>query len=204
MPKTYFQRLAKRLIGFKAGSDGVAAVEFAFILPVLMVMTFGVLEATRAVLMHKRFQRSVALVSDLVSREDTLGTDVATGDAALNGLMKAAEHIMEPYSHATLKIGVSAISADPNPAVATTKVAWKYSYNGFPVTACGGTKAMPAAGMIAAGNTAILVEAEYTYSPIIANLVPGYKTSVTWHDKIANAPRGSCPNYAGKQCLTCP
>jgi Flp pilus assembly protein TadG len=195
--------LTKSLRNFKGSTAGVAAVEFAYILPVLMMMTFGVIEATRAVIIHKRFQRAVALISDLVSREETLGTDVATGDAALAGIMKAAEHVMAPYSYSTLKIGVSAISADPNPAITTTTVAWKYSYHGYPTTACHATKAMPAAGMIAAGNSAILVEADYTFTPLLSNLVPGFKASSTWHDKIANAPRGSCPNYAGKQCITC-
>jgi Flp pilus assembly protein TadG len=204
MPTYRRHRLAKRLLSFKSSSAGVAAIEFAYILPVLMMMTFGVIEATRAVIMHKRFQRSVALISDLVSREETLGTNVASADAALAGIMKAAEHTMSPYSAASLKIGVSAISANSNPAITATTVAWKYSYHSYPMTACGGTKAMPATGMIAAGNSAILVEADYTFTPLLGDLVPGFKTAVTWHDTIANAPRGSCPNYAGLQCLTCP
>ena len=198
------QRLAFRLNLFKASSAGVAAVEFAYILPVLLMMTFGVIEATRAVIMHKRFQRATALIGDLISREETLGTNAATGNAALAGIMKAAEHTMAPYSYASLKIGVSAISANAN--TGATTVAWSYPYHSYPVTACGGAKNIPGNEdhtMIANGNTAILVESQYTYTPLLSNLVPGFKTSVNWTDRIANAPRGACPNYAGKQCTAC-
>ena len=199
MPASFFRYLAIRLSQFRSNATGVAAVEFALVAPILLIMTFGVIEASRAVMMHKRFQRSVALVSDLVSREVTIGATVAEGNTQLAGMMKAAEHAMYPYSHSTLKIGISAIVAPPAPATQTT-VAWAYPYQGFPVSSCGTSKNMPAAGMISAGNAAILVEAQYTYTPLIANLVPGFKGAVTWNDKISNAPRGSCPDYAGKKC----
>jgi Flp pilus assembly protein TadG len=203
MSRKFRQRTTLVLEAFKKSTSGVAALEFAYILPILLIMTFGVVEATRAVLMHKRFQRATALIGDLVSREETLGTNVTTGNAALEGIMKAAVNTMYPYDPATLKLGVSAISANANAAVTQTTVAWSYAYNGYPVTACGGNKNMPATGMITAGNTAILVEAQYTYKPILSDLIPGFKASTNWTDRIANAPRGACPNYAGKQCTSC-
>ena len=150
-------------------------------------------------MMHKRFQRSIALVGDLVSREEQIGTTVSEGTTAMAGMMKAAEHAMKPFDTATLKMGVTAIEADPNNAAITT-VAWAYPYKGYPTSACGANKSMPAANMITKGNSAILVEAEYVYTPIIANLIPGFSTSVTWKDKIAHAPRGQCPDYGGKKC----
>jgi hypothetical protein len=79
-------------------------------------------------------------------------------------------------------------------------VGWSYPYHSYPVSACGASKNMPAAGMITAGNSAILVEAQYTYTPLIGNLVPGFTGSIVWTDRIANAPRGQCPDYAGKKC----
>ena len=59
---------------------------------------------------------------------------------------------------------------------------------------------MPAANMITKGNSAILVEAEYMYKPILTDLVPGFNVAIKWTDQIAHAPRGRCPNYAGKDC----
>ena len=165
------------------------------------MMTYGVIEASRAVMMHKRFQRSVAMVGDLVAREETIGDSASTAKAQMDGIMKAAEHIMRPYDISSLKVGVTAVQADPNNA-SITKVAWSYPYKSYPVLACNATKAMPASGMITKGNSAILVEAEYIYKPILTNLVPGFKLSMQWKDQIAHAPRSRCPDYAGKNC-TC-
>lgn len=199
MPTSFRKSIALRFGQFRANCAGVAAVEFAFIAPVLMIMTIGIAEASRAVMMHKRYQRSVAMVGDLVSREDAIGTTAAEATAEMAGMMKAAEQAMAPYSFATLKIGVSAIMAPIAPATQTT-VAWSYPYHSYPVSACGANKNMPAANMISAGNAAILVEGQYTYTPLIANLIPGFKGSVTWTDTIAYSPRGACPDYAGKKC----
>ena len=196
---TIGQRIAIRLHQFKDNCAGVAAVEFAYLLPLLILMTYGVLETSRGVMMHKRFQRSVAMVGDLVAREETIGDDAQAANAEMGGLMKAAENAMRPYATASLKMGITAIEADPNNAT-ITKVAWSYSHNGYTTAACGATKAMPAAGMITKGNSAILVEAQYTYTPILTNLVPGFKVSLQWNDQIANTPRSRCPNFAGKNC----
>ncbi len=193
------QRIALRVHVFKENCAGVAAVEFAYLLPLLIMMTYGVIEASRAVMMHKRFQRSVAMIGDLVSREEQIGDSDAAATAEMDGMMKAAEHIMKPYDISTLKMGVTAIQADPNNAT-ITKVAWSYPYKGYPVLACNAPKAMPASGMITKGNSAILVEAEYMYKPILTGLVPGFDVAIKWQDQIAHAPRGRCPNWAGKDC----
>ena len=201
MTLTIRQRIKLRVALFKNCCAGVAAVEFAYLLPVLIMMTYGVIEASRAVMMHKRFQRSVVMVGDLVAREETIGDSASTAKAQMDGIMKAAEHIMRPYDISSLKVGVTAVQADPNNA-SITKVAWSYPYKSYPVLACNATKAMPASGMITKGNSAILVEAEYIYKPILTNLVPGFKLSMQWKDQIAHAPRSRCPDYAGKNC-TC-
>lgn len=201
MTLTIRQRIKLRVTIFKDCCAGVAAVEFAYLLPILIMMTYGVIEASRAVMMHKRFQRSVAMVGDLVAREETIGTNASTAKAQMDGIMKAAEHIMRPYDISSLKVGVTAVQADPNNAT-ITKVAWSYPYKSYPVLACNASKAMPASGMITKGNSAILVEAEYIYKPILTNLVPGFNMSIQWKDQIAHAPRSRCPDYAGKNC-TC-
>ena len=199
MTLTLRQRLVIRLHLFKENCAGVAAVEFAYLLPLLIMMTYGVFEASRAVMMHKRFQRSVAMIGDLVAREETIGTSVASGNTEMAGMMKAAEQAMYPYDISTLRIGITAIQADINNAAITT-VAWSYPYNGYSVSSCSSPKAMPAPGMITKGNAAVLVEGEYMYKPLLTGLVPGFDATFKWEDKIAHAPRGRCPNYAGKDC----
>jgi Flp pilus assembly protein TadG len=197
-------RIAKAVRAFVENAGGVAAVEFAYMVPLLLLATFGTLEVARGVLMHKRFQRASAMVGDLIAREKDLGTDQASAILEIDGIMKSAEHAMKPFSAATLKIGVMSIRAKSNDAT-STKIEWSRAYHGKSVPAQCATKAMPASGMITQGNAAIIVESEYTYQPILANLIPGFKTNMTWTDTITHSPRNSCVNYAGQNCvLACP
>ena len=112
--------------------------------------------------------------------------------------MKAAEHVMNPYDTATLKMGVTSIRAATNNANNTT-VEWSYPYHAYPVTACASVKAMPASGMITAGNAAIVVESEYMYKPFLNNLIPGFKTQFLWQDTITHAPRNASVVYGCEQ-----
>ena len=197
-------RFASALRRFVENTAGVAAIEFAYMVPLLLLATFGTLEVARGVLMHKRYQRAGAMVGDLVAREKALGTDQATAVAELNGIMASAQHVMKPFSTATLKVGVMSIRAKSNDAT-NTKIEWSYAYQGQSVPAQCATKAMPASGMITQGNAAIVVETQYTYTPLLANLIPGFTNAITWTDAITHSPRNSCVNYAGQNCvLTCP
>ena len=200
MTTTFNYSVAAHLRRFRASTAGVAAIEFAYILPLLVLMTVGVFEVSRGVLAHKRFQRATAMVGDLVAREQQLGTTKATAKTALDGIMRAAEHAMRPYNTTTLQIGISAIRASPTDAT-DTRVEWSYPYRNYPVTACSSPKAMPAAGMITKGNAAIVVEAQYKYKPFTANLIPGFGTVLTWRDTITHAPRNGTVVYGcAAQC----
>lgn len=194
--------LKARLQSFKKSTAGVAAIEFAMILPILVLMTLGVAEVTNAVIAHKKFQSAVAMVGDLVSREETIGSDTNSANLAMQGIMKSAENAMYPFNKLDLKMAITAIAANPNTGVQT--VAWAYSHRGYPLTACQAPKSMPAANMITPGNSAILVEAEFTYRPIITSLVPGFTAPIKFKDQIANAPRGQCPDFGGYHCTSCP
>ncbi len=65
---------------------------------------------------------------------------------------------------------------------------------------------MPASGMLTTGNTAIVVEAKYTYAPLLKDLIPGFKTEIEWNDTITHSPRkASCVAYEGQNCgMLCP
>jgi Flp pilus assembly protein TadG len=202
MTAKFRKALSVRLDAFSRNCRGVAAVEFAVLLPVLVLMTLGVAEGTRAIMAHKKFQKAVALIGDLVSREEIIGTDLPGAQLAMAGMMNSAKQAMYPYDPAQLSLAVSAISSNITTGAQT--VAWAYKYNGYTATSCPGAKQMPDAAMLVPGNAAILVEAEYKYTPIISGLIPGFNGVMTFKEVMPYAPRGQCPNYAGHQCTTCP
>ncbi len=189
---------------FFVNTAGVAMIEFAFIAPLLVVMAFGTFEVARSILVHKRFQRATAMVGDLVAREEALGANTTESVNQLKGIVVAAEQAMWPYDTAPLKIGITQIRAAINNA-ATTTVAWSFSHNGKAVQACPASKAMPTAGMIVAGGYAIMVEAEYQYTPILENFAPITWSGKPFKDTVTNSPRNNCVEYGGIACTgACP
>ena len=105
-----------RIRGFLADASGIAAVEFAYIAPLLMLMTFGTFEISRALIVHKRFQRATAMVGDLVSREEQLGATYPEAKAALDGIMLSAQHVMEPYTSTPLRMAITQLRASSSDA----------------------------------------------------------------------------------------
>jgi Flp pilus assembly protein TadG len=206
MSVTALKWLKARIDRFAASTSGVAAIEFAYLAPLLMLMTWGTLEISRGVMTHKRFQRVTAMVGDLVAREKQLGTNVSEAKAELAGIMESAKNVMLPFSSTPLKLTVMSVRSNPNPPNATT-VEWSYAYQGATAPQCPAPKVMPA-GMISPGNAAIVVESSYVYTPLLANLSQafgGWGSSITWTDTITNSPRNSCVDYAGMNCTgVCP
>lgn len=204
-PRTNHKRLRfSSLQRFAGNTTGVATIEFAFLVPLLMLMSFGAFEIGRAVIVHKRVQHATDMVADLVSREKALGATIAEANAELNGIMRAAEHSMSPYSKTPLKMSVTSLRAAAANANITT-VEWAYKYNGKPnVLACPQVKTMPDSGMVMAGNTAIMVEAEYQYTPLLTNIIPGLVKPIKFQDKMVYAPRNACVDVGGNNCVgTC-
>ena len=200
-PASRFPRTFRR---FGANTAGVAAIEFAYLAPLLLLATFGTFEVARAVLMHKRFQRVSAMIGDLVAREQQIGTTINEAQAEMAGIFASAQHVMKPFNTTSLKVSVMSVRAKSTDAN-NTKIEWSRGFQGGSEPSQCSNKALPATGMITQGNAAILVETEYTYTPVFANLVPGFSNAITWKDTITHSPRNSCVDYAGQNCvLNCP
>ena len=192
--------LKRPIANFARDRKGMAAVEFAYIAPLLILALFGTFEVSRAVMMHKKFQRVSAMIGDLVSREQTVGTTPGGALQTINGMMLSAEQVMYPFSANGLRVKVNSLRAKSNDAN-QTRSEWTYdSQLNTAVSTCT-DKPMPASGMINAGNTAIVVESTYVYAPVLKDLIPGFKTTMTWNDTITHSPRkASCVGFDGKNC----
>lgn len=192
---------------FRRNTAGVAAVEFAFIAPLLMLMTFGTFEVTRALIMHQRFQKATAIIGDLVAREQQLGTNTAEAKAQLTSLMTAAQQAMAPYSSSSLQMGIYQFRAKSDDAN-KSRVEWSYAYNNMTVQPCTLTyssNSIVPANLLSKGDAAIIIDAKYQYTPLLANLLPKFMSRMTWTDRITFAPRyGSVLYGQATQNTTCP
>lgn len=192
--------LMRSLRRFAVDRKGVAAVEFAYIAPLLILALFGTIEVSRAVMMHKRFQRVSAMIGDLVSREQEIGQGPGQAAAVLNGMMASIQHVMYPFSAEPLKIEVHSIRAKSDDAN-QTRSEWSFSSQTGAASSTCVNKAMPTRDMLTPGNTAIVVDASYSYAPLLSKLVSGFQTTMTWTDTITHSPRrASCVRFEGHGC----
>jgi Flp pilus assembly protein TadG len=180
-------------------NDGMAATEFAFLAPLLVLMYLGTVEISRAVDIDRQFTSATAMTSDLVAREEELGDTKAEADATLDGIVQSIEHVMHPYDTDTLKLSIFSVKASMDDAD-DTKVEWSYSHNGSSAPErCDSYPLAP--GVVAEGESVIVVEASYAFDPLFTDIVPGMSGKITWNDKSIHSPRNSCVDYAGSQCL---
>lgn len=144
---------------------GVAAVEFALILPIMVMVYVGTLEGSMLITMDRKVQSVAGAVGDLVARADeTLSM------TQMQDYFRAASGIMTPYSTDDVHQVVTAVRVA---ADGTTSVAWTLQYedgdysSSTPHTV-GAPYPLPAE-MIAVSRERMVIaaEASYTYTPLL-------------------------------------
>jgi Flp pilus assembly protein TadG len=186
----------KALTGkFKSDASGVAAIEFALLAPVFLLLLLGVVEISRAVSMNRKLSSVTATVADLVAREKTITSSDVTA------MYSVVTHIMKPWTAGPLQLAIIPVKADLNTGTtfkvyaATTNRA---TYNGASIKAKCDSYTLPA-GMLGPGATMIVVEASYTFTPLFGSqIMPG----TTWTDKAYLNPRNSCVDFDGTNCVS--
>lgn len=168
--------LLQRMQRFGANEKGAAAVEFALIMPFMLALYFGSMEASALFTADKRVNTISATVGDLVSQWDPSTVPAAIPSATLTGYFNASQGIIRPYSVTGVKQVVSLIFVASD---GSTKVLWSVA-NGTGAVAR--TVNLPFAPLsttsttdvVARGGCIIAAEAEYAYSPLLAQV---YTTS---------------------------
>jgi Flp pilus assembly protein TadG len=100
---------------FCAEKNGAAAVEFAFIAPLLITMYLGTMEISQGIEINKKVGRSASLIGDIVAQDDNLTMD------DLRGIMKIGAAVLQPYERDAPTIKITGIRID---ADADATVAW--------------------------------------------------------------------------------
>jgi Flp pilus assembly protein TadG len=180
---------------------GAAAVEFGVLAPLLMLILLGIMEGGRAINIDRQFTSAVNTAGDLVAREENLGTSSKAASDNLKDMMKSIQHLMAPYDPSKLKIGVFSVQASPTNAT-DTKVVWSYSHEGKMAvpTKCQ-AYALPA-NLVTKGGSVIVVDAQYNFTPLFGNYVPGFGSLGELKEKSFHSPRNACVDYVkGDNCL---
>lgn len=109
--------LAHSIVKFRDDHKGVAAVEFAFIAPILFILYFLTMETSQAIDVNKKVGRVASMVADLVTQQQTLSK------TETDAILDIGSSILYPYgrSSPTIEITGIEISDETTPKVT---VAW--------------------------------------------------------------------------------
>lgn len=93
--------------------DGMAATEFALILPFLAFLFFGMLEASEALTVNRRVSKAVNTLSDLTAQVDTISP------SEFDNLIDGVTEILNPASLVGVEMKVISVipDADGDPVV---------------------------------------------------------------------------------------
>ncbi len=171
------KKLRATLTGWRRETGGLAAMEFALVLPVMVIFYFGSVEITQLLTIDRKVTKAASSVADLVAQSTALTT------AEINDLFQATTSILAPYPQANLQITLTSVVAD---ASNNTTVAWSDAFNAAP-RGVGSTVTLPN-GLTQPNGSVIMVEVSYTYTSVVGQFVTG---GVTMDDTFYLAPRDS-------------
>lgn len=160
--------LARRLGGgvarFTRAREGVAAVEFAMVLPLLLLLYFGTTDLAGYVGNVRKAALSARAVADLLARE---GGDVSTSQFAT--IVKAGRAVLGPYDGASARIAAKAVGVyDANGTARVCSYGVDAGNAGAPAPS--GPTDVPTVpdAFRKAGARYIVVELTMAYKPIFA------------------------------------
>ena len=181
---------------------GVAAVEFAMLAPILLLLLIGVYEGSRAIGLDRRFSLVTSMAGDLVSREQDMGANPAT---TIRGIMNVIDHVMGEGQGGSLEMEVIPVMGFGQDGKDTRTYApsYKRAKDGtISVSKARCTRYELPPGIVGLGDSVIVVVSTYQYTPdaLGKSLFP----PMEWHEKSTHSPRHGCVDFEDNNCsVTC-
>ena len=185
-------RLYRRFI---ASTRGVVAIEFAAILPVLLIILLTTFDGGCAIAVYMKVRSATYVLASVTNQYSTA---LPIQSANMTGIMNATTAVLAPYSNTPLTAVISELKIAATKATTAT-VRWSAAQNGTALAA-GATVNLPT-GISASTNTCgtypcylILAQVSYTYTPVFGYFASG---GITLSDTAYATPRSSqCVPYA--------
>jgi len=186
----FLTRIQGSVMSLPRDERGSAAVEFAVIVPLMLVLFFGTVEFSAAVAVNRKISMVTQQLADLASRYTTVNDTDMTNFGVIGDAM------LTPYSPTPLKATITEIYIDPATGVAraqwSTGDAPRATGTAVPVPA--NLVARDAANKIIANQYLIFTETSYLYQPAVGYVMG--VAGVTLSDKTYMRPRvGTCVLY---------
>jgi Flp pilus assembly protein TadG len=195
-------RVRRSAGGLLKDRSGIAAVEFAVIVPMMLVMFFGTVEFSSAVAIDRKVTLMARTLANLTSQGQSVN------DAAIANFRAASGAIMTPYTmplYPAPNTTVSELYIDPATGVA--RVQWSLGSAprtaGTPVAIPASLISLDAQGKIIPQQYLIFSEVNFLYKPTVGYVMT---SSVSLSDVAYTRPRQSiCVFYPATPAPpTCP
>ncbi len=180
--------ILSRLRNFHSDRRGVAAVEFALVLPVMLAIYLGGVEVGDGFAIDTRVTLVTRAVTDLTTQYITIDSQ------DMSNILNAATTIVTPYSSANIIVTVSEVTIASS---GTATVTWSASLNG--TARVTGSAISPPASLQAQAKAVgtsiklILGEVSYNYTPAIGYVMTG---TIAMSDSYYMSPRlSNCITY---------
>jgi Flp pilus assembly protein TadG len=161
---------------FQRDERGLAAVEFALVAPIMILLYTGLAELTMAMMAERQAAHSASIVGDLVAQSTAMNA------AQMNDIFNVGNAIMKPFPANTLNFRVTSVKADVN---GVPKVVWSQGHGLGAMTAGATVSGFPA-NLLQPGDSVIEADVAYTYSSPIMQVLP---TPITYSNSFYLKPR---------------
>lgn len=153
----------------RQGESGNALIEFAIVLPVLVVLLLAGLQFAGLILLTQKVQRLAATLGDLVAQAESLTA------AQLDALFIAGRHVLLPFDHD--RDGRIIVTAVGRTGTGPARVLWQRADGGglaaaSGIGAPGGDAALPAGFALRENETVIVSEVFHAFRSDLTAAVP--------------------------------
>lgn len=170
MPLSTKRRIAALLAGcsrrviasasrFRSDKSGMAAIEFAFVFPFMLIMYFGVIDVADLLSANRKVTLAASSLGDLVAQAPGTLTP-----SDLDGLYNAVGPIMTPIAASDVKINILTYRKNGS----TAQLRWDDEQNG---TCSGMSPPANMISMMADGNDLVIARVCISYQPIVGSIV---------------------------------
>jgi Flp pilus assembly protein TadG len=156
------RKIRRRLRRFIRDRKGIAAVEFAAILPAMLSLYVGAAELGDGFTVQFKSALVARTITDLASQY------VSINNSTMSTILNASSQVISPYSAANMVVTLSEITTDANGHATVT---WSDSLHGSPRTV-GSSVTLPS-NLQTANITILLGEVTYPYTPPVGYVFTG-------------------------------
>ncbi|HEV2650454.1 MAG TPA: TadE/TadG family type IV pilus assembly protein [Rhizomicrobium sp.] len=151
---------------FASTQSGLAAIEFALILPVMVLLFIGAVQFTDYALCEQKVVKLASTAADLVTQGDVHDADTMTN------VWQALNAVVYPYTPGGIKIVVSGLQYSN---ATRDKVSWGVASGGASPRAARSLMAVPDGISLpntsTTGDILVVAEVTYAYKPLFGGFV---------------------------------